>query len=80
MYILKYKEWLLLSREEARWVYDVCDELPVWSDTKKDYVFKKEPKRIDPREAKKLIKEHSLKCIHETEEGEKIYAKYESEN
>ena len=76
MWILAYKEWLLSMENDARWVYDRCDELPEWDESKQEYIFKKQPKRIDPREAKELIKEHGLKCIHKTKEGEKVYAEY----
>lgn len=73
MYILKYKEQLILNQGDARWVYDLCNELPEWDALKKDYIFKKEPKRIDPREAKELIKKHDLKCVCNNEYG-RVYA------
>ena len=74
MFILKYREWLRPLESEAIWVYDLCTELPEWSDFHKEYVFKREPKRIDAREAKILIKENNLKCVHETEDRERVYA------
>ena len=74
MIVLKYKEWLNIPDSDCIWVYDRCEELPTWNEEIQDYIFKKKPKRIDAREAKQLIKEHGLKCVHETEEGEKIYA------
>jgi hypothetical protein len=76
MIILKYLEYLITNPKDAIWVYDRCDELPKWDEAKQDYVFKRPPKRIDPREAKELIKEHGLKCVHKTKEGEKVYAEY----
>lgn len=72
--VLKYKEWVITNPEEAIFVYDLCDSLPEWNDKAQDYIFKKKPKRLDPREAKQVIKEHGLKCVHKTKEGEKVYA------
>lgn len=80
MFILKYKEWLLSMENDAVWVYDLCKELPRWSRTKKDYIFSREPKRIDAREAKKIIEECGLVCVYTDEEGQKIYAKNESKD
>lgn len=67
--ILKYKEWGIFAPSEARWVYDLIKEEPEWSEKIKDYIFKKRPKRIDPRDAKKIIKEHDLKCVCKNEYG-----------
>ena len=73
MIILKYLECLITSPKEKMWVWDKCDELPWWDEGKKEYVFKKKPKRIDAKEAKELIKEHGLKCVCSNEYG-RIYA------
>lgn len=68
--ILKYKEWLLKQHpREAVWVYDVASEMPVWDGKKKEYVFKKKTKRIDPRKAKKIIEENHLVCVYSDKNG-----------
>ena len=72
MVILRYLESLITNPNDAVWVYDVCSEMPVWDEEEQDYVFKKTPKRVDPREAKSLIKEHGLKCVCDNEHG-RIY-------
>lgn len=61
--ILKYKEHLTISPEEAYWVYDLCSEMPTWDDKEKDYIFKKRPKRITTQKAKEIIEEEGLKCV-----------------
>lgn len=71
MVILKYKEHLLTSPKEAMWVYDLCPQMPEWDEKAKDYVCKKE-KRIDAVDARRIIKENGLKCVHSDENG-KIY-------
>ena len=73
MWILKYREWLLSAENDARWVYDLCKEMPEWNENKQEYIFKKEPKRIDPREAKEIIKKNKLTKVFENEHG-KVYA------
>lgn len=73
MIVLRYLEGLITAPNDKKWVYDKCEEWPIWSDIKQDYVFKKAPKRIDAREAKELIKEHDLKCVCNNEYG-RIYA------
>lgn len=67
--ILKYKEWGIFAPSEARWVYDLAKVEPVWDEKKEEYIFKKQPKRIDPREAKKTIEEHELSCVYSDEDG-----------
>ena len=71
--ILRYKEWLTISPEDSYWVYDLCDEMPEWEDGQKEYVFAKQPKRINAREAKKIIKEEDLTCLCNNSYG-RIYA------
>ena len=46
--VLKYKEWAIFAPKEAMWVYDLAKEAPVWDEKNKEYVFKKQLKRIDP--------------------------------
>lgn len=72
MVILKYKESLITSPRDAYWVYDVCAELPEWSEVTQDYIFRRKPKRVSAKEAKELIKEHGLVCVCNNEFG-KIY-------
>jgi hypothetical protein len=71
--IIKYKEWLITAPKDAYWVYDLCNEFPTWDESKQDYVFKKPPKRIDAQTAKQIIKDNSLKCVHNDEDG-RVYA------
>lgn len=68
--IIKYKEWLK-GRDEgtADWVYDLCSEYPEWDAYKKEYIFKKRPKRLDPREAKEYIRNHGMVCVCNNEDG-----------
>lgn len=73
MVILRYKEWLNIPNSEVVWVYDLCSEMPRWSDAKQDYVFTKSPKRIASQEAKDLIAQHDLTCVCRNEHG-RIYA------
>lgn len=70
MVILKYKEWLLVAPKEKMWTYELCQEMPVWDEKKQDYLTRRKPRTLDPREAKKLIEEHSLKCVHKNKYGE----------
>lgn len=64
MVILKYKEYLLTQHpREAIWVYDLCTELPEWDAKKEEYVFRKKPKRIDARDARRIIAENGLVCV-----------------
>lgn len=64
----------MISRpKEAIWVYDLEPQMPKWDKHKQDYIPNKKTKRLDPREAKRLIKENNLKCIHSCDDG-KIYA------
>lgn len=51
------------------WVYDLCSEMPTWDAEKDKAIFKRKPKRIDAREAKRLIKENNLKCVCKNEHG-----------
>lgn len=68
--ILKYKEWAVGTHpKEARWVYDLTNETPTWNERKEEYVFKKEPQRLDPREAKKLMQEHKMECVYSDANG-----------
>lgn len=72
--ILKYKERLLKQHpREAVWVYDLATEMPEWNERKQEYVFKRQPKRIDPREAKQIIADKGLKCVCDNKYG-RIYA------
>lgn len=71
--ILKYKEWLTISPDEARWVYDLCISMPKYDKIKKVARFEKQPKRIDAREARRIIREEGLSCVCDNEYG-KIYA------
>lgn len=71
--IIKYKEWLITAPKDAYWVYDLCDDFPIWDEKKQDYVFKKTPKRISPQQAKEIIRKKRLKCISNDEHG-RIYA------
>lgn len=71
--ILKYKEWAIGAPSEARWVYDLASEEPVWDNKKKEYTFMKQPKRIDPRKAKKLIEEKGLVCVYSSSDSGMIY-------
>ena len=70
--ILRYKEYLTISPEEAFWVYDLCAEMPEWDVVKQDYNFKKSPKRIDAQKAKEIIKKEGLVCVCNNEYG-RIY-------
>lgn len=71
--ILRYKEWLNIAPEETYWVYDLCAEMPEWDASKKDYVFKKAPKRIEAQRAREIIKKEGLVCVFNNEHG-RIYA------
>lgn len=71
--ILKYKESLIISPEEAFWVYDLCEGFPTWDETKQEYVFKRSPKRISAKKAKEIIKLEGLHCVANNEHG-RIYA------
>lgn len=74
MVILRYKEWVIGS-SIYEWVYDSYEEPPTWDEERQEYVFEKEPKRIkSQKEARGLIKENNLKCVHTDEEGQKAYA------
>jgi hypothetical protein len=73
MIILKYKEWVITNPKDAIWVYDCCEELPKWDETKHDYVFKRQPKRIDAQKAREIISKEGLKCVCKNEHG-RIYA------
>jgi hypothetical protein len=70
--ILRYKEWLTISPEESYWVYDLCSEMPEWSASKKEYVFRKAPKRIDAQKAREIIRKEGLVCVCNNEYG-RIY-------
>lgn len=71
--VLRYKEFLTISPEEAYWVYDLCAEMPEWDSIKQDYVFRKSPKRISAQRAKQIIKDEGLICVCNNEHG-RIYA------
>ena len=71
--ILKYKEWLAILPNEAFWVYDLCEFMPKYDKIKKVARFEKQPKRIDAREARRIIREEGLSCVCDNEYG-KIYA------
>ena len=71
--ILKYKEWLTISPCDARWVYDVCSSMPKYDKINQVVEFEKTPKRIEAREAKRIILEEGLDCVFSNEYG-KIYA------
>jgi hypothetical protein len=71
--ILKYKEWLAICPDEARWVYDLCESMPKYEKNESSFLFGKKPKRIDAREARIIIREEGLSCICNNEHG-KIYA------
>lgn len=71
--VLKYKEWLATSPEDTFWVYDLCFEMPEWSDIKQEYLFRKKPKRIDAQRAREIIRDEGLVCVCNNDEG-KIYA------
>jgi hypothetical protein len=73
MVILKYLEWLITKPNETFWVYDLCKEMPTWDEKKQEYVFKKEPKRIDAQKAREIISKEGLKCVCKNEHG-RIYA------
>lgn len=70
--VLRYKEYLTISPEEAYWVYDLCSEMPEWDAVKQDYIFRKLPKRIDAQRAKEIIKKEGLVCVCNNEHG-RIY-------
>jgi hypothetical protein len=72
MVVFKIKEWLTIDPKTKFWVYEVSEEYPVWNEQKQDYIFKKAPKRIDSRTAKKIIKENHLQCVYKDEDG-RIY-------
>jgi len=70
--ILKYREYLEISPSESYWVYDLCPNIPVWDEKKRDYICKG-AKRIDARKAKEIIKKEGLVCVCSNEYG-RIYA------
>ena len=69
MVILRYKEYLVVSPNEAFWVYDMCEEMPEWDAVQQEYVFRKRPKRITAQKAREIIKEHGLTCVCNNEHG-----------
>lgn len=74
MTILRFKEWVIGS-SICEWVYESYEEPPVWDEDKQEYIFEKQPKRIkSQKEARQIIKDNNLKCVHTDEEGQKVYA------
>lgn len=72
MVVLVFLEWLKTDPTVSEWVYEVCDEMPIWDVVKRDYVFKHRPKRITADKAKEIIEEHGLKCVCNNKHG-RIY-------
>ena len=79
MIILRYLEGLITTPKEKVWVFDKCEDFPVWDETKLDYVFSSQPKRISAKEARELIKKHNLNCVCSNKYGE-IYVEHESKD